>query len=47
VFLGIAFAGFFNMMLQEPMYFYIGLGVFAAMCGWLVLSKRQAVSASG
>jgi TRAP-type uncharacterized transport system fused permease subunit len=41
VFLGIAFAGFFNMMLHDSMYFYLGAGVFVVITGWLMYSRGQ------
>ncbi|MDX1718398.1 MAG: hypothetical protein R3287_15940, partial [Anderseniella sp.] len=47
VFLAIAFAGFFNMMLHDSLYLYGGLAAFAVIAAWLVFTKdRPAVQPS-
>lgn len=47
VFLGIAFAGFFNMTLHESFYLYLGFIVFAAIAGWVIFTKsREVISAN-
>jgi TRAP transporter 4TM/12TM fusion protein len=41
VFLGIAFAGFFNMMLHDSLYFYLGAAIFTVITGWLIYTRVQ------
>ncbi|MEE4237396.1 MAG: TRAP transporter fused permease subunit [Anderseniella sp.] len=41
VFLGIAFSGFFNMMLHDSMYFYLGAAIFTVITGWLMYTRVQ------
>lgn len=47
VFLAIGFAGFFHMMLDNSMYFFAGLAAFAAITGWLAMTRKSQALARG